>query len=363
MAPLAEQAARTPDGIARRSHPQAMSSSSQVHRTAAIRFLIRAPRAGLRGNWRKLADRANAYLLNPWRNVRRLRDFQATRVGAEEGHYYVIAVPGTLHYLLPCLGLIRHHVRVVVIDNGLTAWERAYLARRLPRVARFRLALLPGSLLSHGRVLNLLFAANQGNFGILDHDTYILRPALLQGHRPTPDEPVIALWSHWNEPARVRVPRTFFMYFHTPVIKSVMARYRVGMQVYQRVPRRLRPKLHAFGFTPDNPPKAYLGAYDATDLTLALCFTEGLRPRYPPFGRDTAVHLGGTSHAQDPALEYTALRLLEFNDDQALTARYRPMLSSATTSAEALSRVPRERAAKLEGAVDGLLARIAARIG
>ena len=62
----------------------------------------------------------------------------------------VIAMPHTLHFLLPCLALLQGHAPLVLLANGAKRWERSLLRQRFPEVPMFRLRTMPGSSLSHG---------------------------------------------------------------------------------------------------------------------------------------------------------------------------------------------------------------------
>ena len=297
------------------------NGSSHWRQRGIVRYLLRLRKTSLAGNWRKLAERVNVHLLGPV-NRPRLRRFHQADDDSGATICYMIAVTGTLAYLIPCLRLIQSHVRVVIIDNGLKQWERACIRRYFPRLPIFSLYCVGGTMYSHGRVLNLLFSVNKQVFTILDHDTFIFDPELLKDPELADNEFIAALWCYRNERANALVPRTHFMVFNTPIISEVMARYGVGQQVYQWLPSRLWSVVRRAGFAPDNFPKAYMQGFDATNLVTALCMADGFKARCLPMADGQAEHVGGTSHRQDGLQDYLMLRFLAFCDDPELAQRY-----------------------------------------
>ena len=323
-----------------------------------VRFLSRVPETRPRENWAKIARRLNATLLGNLSNRRRFRSFHQRIVAGDSGYFYVIAVPGTLHYLLMSLRLVQDKVRVILIDNGLSRWERAFLAERFPHIAMFRLHTLPASLCAHGDVLNLFFEVTESDFGILDHDTFVFDPLILADPRFAADEFVTAAWCYRNTTNGLPSPRTYLLQFHTSVIKYVMSAYGVGMQVYQWLPNRLWLRLKEIGFGPGNFPKDYVKGFDATNLVSALCLADGFHARCLDLEDRAAVHLGGTSYRADIVRTYLALRFLEACGEPDLSATYAPHFAPFRTSVEALAQVPVQQRGALAGWTEALVARI-----
>lgn len=326
-----------------------------------VRFFTRLPHTSPGKNWRKIAERLNVWLFSPI-NRRRLRAFHNDLADVESGRFYLIAVPRTLPYLIPCLQLIENHAEIVIIDNGLEPWETACVARYFPKIPVLRLSRVFGSVHSHGRVLNLLFAANDRSFAILDHDTFVFDKDLLQDPRLSDNEFLAACWFYRNEQAGALVPRTHFVYFNTPIIKTVMGRYRVGLQVYQTLPARLWNTVGRVGFSPDNFPKDYCTGFDATNLVTALCLADGLKARRLHSEHGQAVHVGGTSHKQDGTQRYLNRRFLEFCDDPELFERHGYPHGGAKHSEQLPSDLSAAEAKLLGAWTDKLLARLRAHI-
>ena len=89
---------------------------------------------------------------------------------------FIIAMPRTMHYLLPCLNDIPGQVKeksidIVLIANGLTRWELDFLSSKAVFPV-FKLFIAPKSGMSHGHVMNILPEGSRADFAILDHDLY-----------------------------------------------------------------------------------------------------------------------------------------------------------------------------------------------
>lgn len=119
---------------------------------------------GARG-YAKLARIVNSAVLNRPLNYRRFQQFQA-RLPRRDGRFYLIVMPGTLHFLIPCLRLIPEQVPVILLGNGIRSWEKDILLQLYPALPLFQLATLPCSSLEHGAVLDLLLAGDSEPFGI-----------------------------------------------------------------------------------------------------------------------------------------------------------------------------------------------------
>ena len=108
-------------------------------------LLWRLPQAiALRG-YRKAAYAINDRVLQRWITPARFDRFRARQGGRLGGHFYVIVMPRTLHFLLPCLRLIANDLRVVLLINGAYRWEADLLRSRWPNLPQFRVATLPNS--------------------------------------------------------------------------------------------------------------------------------------------------------------------------------------------------------------------------
>ncbi len=91
-------------------------------RLGLVRFVRGLFNTPAKRNWQKIAERVNAHLLNRLIDKRRFRHFQC-RHAPPGGHFYIIVVPGTLHFLQPALALLKGKINLLLIVNGLQAWE------------------------------------------------------------------------------------------------------------------------------------------------------------------------------------------------------------------------------------------------
>ena len=143
-------------------------------------ILWRLPQAVALRGYRKLAYAINDGVLQRWVTPSRFRRFQDRLPGSLGGHFYLIVMPNTLHYLLPCLRLVAKELRVILLINGARAWEADMLRLHWPELPQFRVATLPNSSVGHGAMINLLLRNNKRDFGLMDHDLYIFDMAVLK---------------------------------------------------------------------------------------------------------------------------------------------------------------------------------------
>ena len=108
--------------------------------------------------------------------------------------FYVIVMPGTLHFLLPCLALLPRHLKVVLLGNGASTWERHIVAHRFPALPYCPLATLPATSLMHGDVITLLLQNESANFGLIDHDCYVFDPRIFESLAPGPNDCLTAIY-------------------------------------------------------------------------------------------------------------------------------------------------------------------------
>ncbi len=302
------------------------------------------PLAILARAWRALARRCNNRLLTPGPNRWRLARFQRNRALAD-APFYVIVMPGTLHYLMPCLQLLPASQAVTLIYNGAAAWERRLLRDSFPQHDEVTLWTLPGSSVGHGEVISLLLWTCPGDFGLLDHDLYVFDASVFERLEFQPGECLLACFGDYSEAAARHYPHTWFLYLRRESLLSLMRKYRVDARIYHRVPRRLRPALEAAGLGGGQRLKAYLGFFDTLHLLLILAWYEGMEVSYL---ESDMRHLGGTSGGslatRDLRQLYVSLRLLEHAAHPVLTRRYLAAHAPFKRAAELLPRLGRSQA-------------------
>lgn len=178
-------------------------------------LLVHLPVAATQRIYRKLAYPINGRLINRTVNYRRFRAFQGKHADRLDGHFYVIVMPRTLHFLLPCLDLLAGQVSVLLLGNGARAWEREFLQAKYPDMPFFELRPLPGSSVAHGDVISLLLANNDSNFGILDHDCYVFDPTVFALLDPGARECMLGVFPGFSMKSGIFYPETFF-FISTP---------------------------------------------------------------------------------------------------------------------------------------------------
>jgi hypothetical protein len=310
------------------------------HRDVILR---RLPQAAALRAYRKLAYALNDKLLQRWITPARFRRFLARQPGKLDGCFYVIVMPQTLHYLLPCLRLLPPEVQVILLLNGARGWEAELLRERFPRYPQFRVAALPNSSVGHGAMLNLLLQNSAHDFGILDHDLYLFDPSVFGQLRFDDGEFLLCLFNGASEDGRWVYPLTHFLYFRIEVFKRLMAQYGVGAQAYRQVPEPALRRLLSLGLRKGETMKSYHEFYDTLHVLLALAYADGIGvQQIEPQVADSVYHVGGTSigtyHTKDLIHLYTHLKFLELAGEPLLQRYYAkvaaPFASSAAVHAK-----------------------------
>ncbi|MES2759197.1 MAG: hypothetical protein V4693_17630 [Pseudomonadota bacterium] len=300
-------------------------------------LLRRLPQAVALRAYRKFAYAVNDGVLQRWVTPARLRRFLARQPGSLDGIFYVIVMPQTLHFLLPCLRLVADDLRVVLLLNGARRWEADLLRERFPAMPQCRVAALPNSSVGHGAMINLLVQNSEHDFGVLDHDLYLFDRAVLRQLRFDDADFLLCLYMDASSDGRWVYPLTHFLYFRIDVFKRLMAQYGVGAQPYRRVPEPARGRLASIGLGDGATMKSYHAFYDTLHVLLALAYADGLGvTQLEPEGAGGVYHIGGTSigthHTKDLIHLYTHLRFLELSGEPTLQRRYAAIAAPFTTA-------------------------------
>lgn len=305
-------------------------------------LLVHVPAAFLFRAWRLLAQPLNGGLIQRVFNQPRFVAFQDTLAASSLPRFYVIVMPLTLHFLMPCLALLQGRAHIVLLNNGAHRWERRILTERFPALPWFDLWTLPGSSVAHGNVINLLLENHRGNFGIIDHDCYVFDDALFDQLAPASDECLVSLFGEASSSVNITFPLTYFLFFHAEALRRLMQRYRVDARLYRKIPATARDAMARVGLGPYTFWKPYHNFRDTLHVLLAVAQAEGLKFRFLSSAQKMpAMHVGGTSigthHAKDLYALYIHLRFLELLDDKVLNRRYAFLTAPLRSSAEALA--------------------------
>lgn len=305
-------------------------------------LLVHVPVAFLFRGWRVVAQPLNGGLIQRVFNQPRFIKFQDTLAHSNLPRFYVIVMPLTLHFLLPCLALLQGRAQVVLLSNGAKRWERRVLTGRFPDLPMFDLWTLPLSSVAHGHVINLLLTQHRGNFGIIDHDCYVFDDAIFKQLAPASDECVVSLFSETSRSTGTTFPLTFFMFFNAEALRLLMQRYAVDARLYHKIPATAVDAMAHVGLGPTTFWKDYHNFRDTLHVLLAVAMADGLKFRFLSSGEERpAMHVGGTSigthHTKALQAHYIHLRFLELLNNPLLNRRYAFLSAPLRQSADALA--------------------------
>ena len=305
-------------------------------------LLLHVPTAFLLRAWRVLAQPINGGLIQRALNQPRFASFQDRLAPGALPRFYVIVMPLTLHYLLPCLQLLQGQAQIVLLANGARAWELRLLQQRYPDLPMFRLRALPWSSVAHGHVISLLLQNQRGNFGIIDHDCYVFDRSIFTQLTPRADECVLSLFGEASHSVAFTFALTYFLYFNAEVLQPLMRRYGVDARLYRQTPAAAAECLLRIGLGPNRFWKHYHNFRDTLHVLFAVALAEGLKIRFLVSRQEVpAMHVGGTSigthHAKDLSALYIHLRFLELQGDPLLTRRYAFLTAPLRSPEQALA--------------------------
>jgi hypothetical protein len=265
--------------------------------------------------------------------VQRIREVLGE--GAGDAPLVLVAVPGILHYIVPCLSLVQGR-SVVVVANGLASWEERILADRFPGVSTVRLKTVGRSMLSHGVVLDLLLRNAGRRFTLLDPDLFLFDPDALDRLVPDGEEIAVGGFGFVNPATSLEFPTTHLLSLDVPAIRDVMERQGIGATIYFETPPHLVELLAGVGLGDHNVVKEHVGYYDPINLIFAVALAEGRRFRVLGLGDEAAIHVGGVTYGERTAvLDYLSARLLELPCAASFAERYRALLGVSTADTKA----------------------------
>ncbi len=240
--------------------------------------------------------------------------------------YFLIAVPDTLHTVLPCIALARDSVNLVVIGNGLRRWEAEMVRRIAPTI--LELPAIRGTMIPHGIVLKILVDSVDFDFGLHDPDLFVFRPPLYAELEPRDGEMAVGAYGVTNGKTLLTFPTTHLLALDGRLLHRLCRKYSITPEVYSRTPSRLKTALSQIGIGDHNYPKDYLRFYDAFTLIWAMALSEGNRFRVLATPKsDDILHIGGISYDRtNLRLKYVHARFLTLPISRALSEDYWPRL-------------------------------------
>ena len=285
--------------------------------------------------------------------------FLSTITAPSERPYLVIAVPDTLHTLLPCILLAKRHVRLAVLGNGLRRWEADLVRRQAPFF--YEVPAVRGTMVPHGVVLTLLIQSIEGGFGLHDPDLFVFRPGLYSELEPRDGEVAVGAYAVINQKTSLVFPTTHLLALDGAELRRICTKYGINADVYPRTPQHMREPLSRIGLGDHNPPKAYLGYYDALNLVWAAAILEGARFRIVSSPTsDDLVHIGGISYDRaNDRLRYVHARFLGLPLARSFQEAYwRRLVGNGMTASKLEAKLVRAGAGSLVDSIDKAVERI-----
>lgn len=235
-------------------------------------------------------------------NEDRFKDFQKQHRDRLKNHFYITVVPNTLDVLECCLTFLPRNLYFFMILNGLAQWEQEFLDRAYPNVPKFILTTYKG-IIVYDRVLDMLMECNDTNFGVIDPDCFVLDNNFFSRLQISNNEFAISPFVCVNKLANITFPRTYFLFFNTPLIHRIRKQYEISFKQCWTIPPRLEPKLAALNFGYHNFPHDTVNYFDNFQLIWAMAFHLGFSfgGGLPSTGtvlgvrQNRIVHVGATS--------------------------------------------------------------------
>ncbi|MCV2368007.1 hypothetical protein [Roseateles oligotrophus] len=310
-------------------------------------LLLHVPTATLLRVWRVFAQRLDGGRVQQAFNLRRFVRFQGSLPNSALPRFYVIVMPFTLHFLLPCLALLKGRADLVLLSNGARQWERDLLIKRFPDLPMFVLRTVPWASIEHGHVINLLLENHRGNFGIIDHDCYVFDGAIFDQLKPAADECLLSLFGEESRSVEFTFPLTFLLFFNAEPLRLLMRRFGIGAQLYREIPPSARSAMAQIGLGERTFWKSYHNFRDTLHVLLGVALAQGQQIKFLSSQEDLpAMHVGGTSigshHAKSLPALYIHLRFLELLNDPVLNRRYAHLTAPLRASADALAHCDRQ---------------------
>ncbi|MFM8358398.1 MAG: hypothetical protein ACKOET_07540, partial [Verrucomicrobiota bacterium] len=251
-----------------------------------------------------LLQRAVNKLLRPWRRRRRSGDLASLRraLGGLQlrNPVVIILTPGSLHLARLAWGFVPAGVPVVLVLNGVDAWEAAWARANLPSDA----FLTSRSLLGHAEIIDACLDHLPTEFGLLDHDCLVLNPewfgrlaACLGANSMSGCFPLAA-------PGGLDLLHTFFLWFNPQVCRDLKRRFGVSAAEYrwEQVSEPVREALSRVGYRPGSYPEADKSYFDTLRLLQLLGAATGVPPVVAgrldgsPVPTREVFHIGGVSY-------------------------------------------------------------------
>ena len=225
-----------------------------------------------------------------------------------EAPYFMVGIPGSVHILRLSAKYLPDNENLILIANGMDEWE-IDKANELVK-PRHLIRLAGKQVVSHGKVLDMLFDAYPQPFGILDYDCFVFNPACFHSMSDLEDGQMMNTIFFQESPMLGRTPQTFFLFFNAPLLQSLRKKYKVncGITNFSKgLPDDAVKKLKEIGIDEYHYPEYNKPYFDTLRLIYALGVAEGCKGNFldqyhsDPLNDTDVFHVGGVA---DPNTTY-----------------------------------------------------------
>lgn len=262
-----------------------------------------------------LLQRAVNKLLRPWRRRVRAGDLASLRLALGrlqlDNPVLIILTPGSLHLARLAWRFVPAEVPVVLILNGLDAWETAWTKANLPSDAW----IATRSLLGHSEVIDACLDHVPAGFGLLDHDCLVLNPEWFGTLASRLQDNCMSGCFPLPAPGGLDLLHTFFLWFNSRVCRDLKRTFGVSASEYrwEQLSPPVREALARLGYLPGSLPEADKSYFDTLRLLQLLGAATGVPPlvagRFDgsPVPTREVFHIGGVSY-RDVVLNFWIYR-------------------------------------------------------
>ena len=277
-----------------------------------------------------------------------------------------------VHFTPFCLPGERAEFEPVMILNGCDPGDADWMSRTAPGVPLVNLTTSltgnPDSLLSHGEVLEDLFAVCQRPFCIQDPDCFVRNDGFWDRVAIQPSEYAAGPFTKRPTDHDHVLPDTFFVMFNTPVYQAVARKYRLTANATADLSPAATNALRRVGYQPGQYPEQFKGYFDTLQTFWLAAMAEGYTFGEIPGTDDDLIHIGGTSylHRSDSddlshwdywplSVRYFNLRLLDRPHLERFRSRFETLFRQHRSADDLLDEFPGFVGSRRHVAMDHLL--------
>ena len=215
--------------------------------------------------------------------------------------YIIVAVPGCLCELELCLRHIPEQQNLLIVDNGLPAWEKSWFNDKHQEIPVLELG---NKMIDHARVLDMILDNFGKPFGILDYDCFVFEPSLFD-ELPKIESDVMmnVLFCQKDNQLEIKTPATFIAFLNTDLINQIKQRFDVNSQskYFFEISKEVKNQLKLIGVDEEHQLEQYKSYFDTLQLWNALGLSLGYEVNFikelNTREADGIFHVGaGSSH-------------------------------------------------------------------